>query len=223
MPHAIWYYIVMRQKLKLVALFFGPSINSGFISGILAVVLLAGANYSYLSGSSLVFDFLFGKGTPYDLIQSSKNTASVVNQTVLGNPLLNKILFFGFWMMIGLFVYAAISVLSQSITDTEDDVEQMKYMNARKTKLQHDIYLRLAIRAGGVLAACIYGWIFISIIFPYCVLASRVGLDKLFHISGILYIVISYIVILLALHIVVIIARLIVLRPRVFGEWDNLG
>lgn len=204
-------------------MFLGPSINSGFITGIVAAVLLAGANFSYVAGSSLLYDFLFGKGTPYDLIQTSRDKASVINQTVLGNPLLNKLLFFGFWVMVGLFVYAIISVLSQSVTETEEEVEQMHYIHARKAQIEQDIILRLTFRASGAIAACIYSWIFVRILFPYCIYASRVALNNLSNMRGILYGIMSIGILLVALHIAVIIARVIVIRPRVFGEWDNLG
>ncbi len=210
------------HKLKLTALFGGPTLMSSVVTGIGAVVLLAGANFSYLLRSGLIYDLIFGKGTPYDLIQTSRDTVSVINQTVLGNPLLNKLLFFGFWMMVGLVVYAVISTFGQTLAETGEELKSLRYIHARKTQIEQDILLRLSLRITGVLAAFLYGWLFMRLILPFCVFASRVGLGSLSQISGWFYLLLSLVVLLLALHAIVVIARLIVLRPRLYGGWDGL-
>jgi len=196
---------------------------SGVMTTTLAVVLLVAVNFSYLLRSGVIYDAIFGRGTPYDLIQSSRDTISLINQTVLGNPVLNKVLFFGFWVMVGLLVYALITTFGQSIAETEEEIKSLNYIHARKTQIEQELFLRLALRLGGLLAAFIYGWIFIRLIFPFCVYASRVGLANLSHLSGWLYLALSFVILLPALHGIVIVLRLIVLRPRLYGGWDNLG
>ncbi len=212
----------MRNKLKLTALFCGPTLMSAIATGLGVIVLLAAANFSYLLRSGFIYDLIFGKGTPYDLIQTSRDKAALLNQTILGNPLLNKFLFFGFWMMVGLFVYVLISTFGQTLAETEKELKSLHYIHARKAQIEHDLLLRLALRFTGLLVGFLYGWFFIRLIFPFCVFASRVGLGSLSKASGWFYLALGLSVLLLALHGIVVTLRLIVLRPRLYGGWDNL-
>ena len=210
------------HKLQLTTLFCGPSLASGLVTSLLAIVLLAVANFSFLLRSGLLYDAFFGKGTPYDLIESSRDYVAVTNQVILGNPSFNKVMFFAFWMMVGLMVYALLSTLGQTIAETEEKLKSLRYIHARKAQIEHDLILRLALRAIGVITAVMYGWLFVRLIFPFCVLASQIGFSNLSSISGWLYLLLSFGVLLLSLHAVVIILRIIVLRPRLYGDWDNL-
>lgn len=213
---------MVMHKLQLTALFCGPSLISGLITIVLALMMLAVANFSFLLRSGLLYDAFFGKGTPYDLIESSRDYVTVINQVILGNPTFNKFMFFAFWMMVGLMVYALLSTLGQTIAETEQKLKSLRYIHARKAQIEQDLILRLALRTTGVIAGLMYGWLFVRLIFPFCVLASQIGLSNLSSLYGWLYLTLSFAVLVLALHAVVILLRLIVLRPRLYGDWDNL-
>lgn len=208
------------QQLKLTAAFCGPSLFSAISVCISSVIILLSANFSSLLGSGALYDVIFGHGTPYDLIQNSHDSVAAVNKTVLGNSVLNNILFFAFWMMIGLFVYVTIATLSHSVAETEESLESMHYVHARKKIIQQNILLRWSVRIGGVLAGLIYSWVFFSFLLPFSILASRVALGSLSTIIGWLYLILASIVLVMGLHIFVILIRIISLRPRVFGNSD---
>lgn len=210
------------HKFRLAALFYGPSLVSGLVVGTLAFLILAAANFSYLLRSGLLYDAIFGKGTPYDLIQSSRDNAGVINEAVLGNPLFNKVLFFAFWMLVGFMVYALLSSLSQTINETEQKLKSLRYVHASQAQIKRDIVLRLSLRAIGLISGIVYFWVFIRLILPFCIFATQIGLGNLSSVSGWLYLLLGYAVLLMALHAFVIILRLIVLRPRVYGDWNNL-
>ena len=210
------------RRLNVAVLLFEPSLFSGTVTVIGAFVVLLLANFSYLLKSGLIFDAVFGKDSPVDLIQTSRDTVGSLNQTVFGNPTLNHILFFGFWMMIGLFAYVTIVAIGQSISETDKDLKTLGYMHARKALVERSLFVRIAIRAGGVLGACMYVWVFVRFLLPFCIFATRVGLDQLSKPSGWIYLALGGIVMMLSLHILVIFARLIAVRPRVFGSWDSL-
>jgi hypothetical protein len=199
-----------------------PSLLSGTVTVIGALLLLLVANFSYLLRSGLLYDAIFGKNSSVELIQTSRDTASALNQTVFGNETLNHILFFGFWMVVGLFVYVTIMAVSQSISELGTDLKSLSYIHARKILIEQNLLVRTAIRAAGFLSACIFGWIFVRFLVPFSVLATRVGFSGLEEISGWFYLFLGTIVLILSIHIMVIIARVIVVRPRVFGSWDGL-
>lgn len=209
-------------RLKELVLISEPSLLGGTVVAAASGLILILVNFSYLLKSGFIFDFLFGRGSPYQLIQNSRDFASTLNQTVFGNPTLNKLLFFGFWMMIGLFAYVTIMAISQSISETDADLKSLGYIHARKTLIERNLVVRIAVRLGGILAAAIYGFVLVRFLFPFAIFASRVGFGQLDTVSGWIYALIGFIVLALGLHIAVIIARLVMLRPRLFGGWDSL-
>lgn len=219
--YSFWYYEAMR-RLNITVLLFEPSFFSGTVTVIGAFTVLVLANFSYLLRSGLIFDVLYGKDSPVDLIQTSRDTASSINQTIFGNHTLNQILFFAFWMMIGLFAYVTIMAISQSVSETETDVKTLGYVHARKALVERSMLVRIAIRLGAILGGGIYIWVFIRFLLPFSVYSSRVGLGNLSDVSGWVYLLIGFVVLALSMHLCVIIARLVMVRPRVFGSWDSL-
>ncbi len=187
-----------------------------------SIVLLVVANFYYLTRGGVIYDFLFGKGSPLDLIQSSHTTFSAINQAVFGNPILNKVLFVAFWMMIGLFVYVTLMAIGTSIANTEKSVESMHYIHARRALVEQHLLLRIALQTGGLLAGFMYVWVMLRFLFPFSVFASRVGIGQLSNVMGWLYVALGFIILVLSLHAGVIISRLIAARPRLFGGWDSL-
>ncbi len=95
-------------------------------------------------------------------------------------------------------------------------------MHARKALIERNLFVRIAIRSGGIIAACLYGWVFVRFMLPFSVLATRVGLGQLNNIAGWGYLLLGGVVLLLTLHVLVIIARIVAVRPRVFGDWDTI-
>lgn len=210
------------RRLRLTVLFCSPSLASGVAAVLGAGLLLLIANLSYLLNSGLIYETIFGKGSPYDLVQTSHDTISLLTHTVLSNTLLNKVLFFAFWMMIGLFVYITVITFSQTVSQAGEEVHSLHYIHAHKQLIERNLLVRLALRLGGILAAIIYIWIFLSLLLPFSIFASRIGLAELNRVVGWLYILLSWLVLTLSLHIAVIIVRLISLKPRLFGGWDSL-
>lgn len=212
----------MIPKLKLAALFFGPSITGGATTIVAALALVAGANYSYVVKSGLLYNALLGAGTPYSVVQSSNSAATALHQTVFGNPLFNKFLLYGTWLLAGLCIYGFIMLFSTSFMQAKSDLEQIHYIHARRSQIQHDLLLRTAIRLAGLLIGIALIWLFINFLLPFCVLAARVGLDRLSLPSGWLFLFLGLIVMTMTLHIFIFILRIISFKPRLFGGWNNL-
>lgn len=210
------------HRLKLIALMIEPSTFSGIAVFLLASLIIIAANFSYLLRSGLFYDALYGKGSPVDLIQTSRTSFGAINQTVLGNPTLNKVLFFAFWMMIGLFVYATITTFGQSVVETEEELHSIAYVHARKQLIKRNIVLHVAVRLGCLVITLLYTWLFWRLLMPFCILSSRVGLSSLSNVFGWIYLALGITVMVMSLHAFVIMGRLVALRPRIFGEWDSL-
>lgn len=209
------------KRLQATGLFTSPSALSIGLVVVTAALLLGAANMTFLSDTGLLQNTIFGSDSEFGLIETSASSWSAITETVLGNPILNKVLFFGFWMMIGLVVYAILTTVGQSLAEAGEEFESMKYVHARKQLIEQDLFFRLTVRAVACIGLLLLSWVFFKLVLPFSVIASRVWLNDLSTPINWLYGFLGLTVLLLALHIFVILLRLLVLRPRIFGGWDR--
>lgn len=210
------------RSLKITVLFCEPSFGSGLTVLIGAFLLLGISNYSYLIRSDFISSTLSPKNSGIDALLGGNGTIDTLRDTVLSNPTLNKVLFFCFWMMIGLFAYITLAVIWDGASKTGKDLESSHYIHARRKLIQGQLMVRLAMQIGGILALILFAVLFSSLLLPFSVLATRVGLDSLSTVTGWGYLLLGFIVMVLSLHCFVIIGRIIMGRPRMLGGWDSI-
>jgi len=198
-----------------------PSLASMMATAFVSTLTLGIATQSYLSGSGVVYDFLFGPNSSSELIRSSQSTLSAFNNTVFGNPTLNKILYFAMWMLIGLITYMLLYGLSRGAQSAAEDVEEAGYANTNKKALLRNIGRRLALRLIVFIAWWVYIIFFVKILLPFSILAARIGAGNLPTLGGWLYGLLGLAVLAISLHIHVIFVRLLVLRVRLFNAEDE--
>jgi hypothetical protein len=202
-------------------IFCEPSGMSLILATIGALLMLFAANSGLVANGGFISDLFLGKNSPQDLVESARQTTLEISQLTLGNETLNKILFFGFWMMIGLVVYVAFSTIGHIFIETGQDIGSIHNAGARKAQLEQTILLRLAIRTASFLGLIFFGLLFIKLIFPFSILASRAWLGSLNTISGWLYGLLGLIVLVLSIHVVIVLLRFLLLRPRLLGGWSR--
>jgi hypothetical protein len=210
------------RSLKLPILFCQPSFGSGLAVIFTSVALLVLSNYSYLLRSDLINGTFSPDSSSVDVILATQGTMDTLRHTILGNPTLNKILFFAFWMMIGLFAYVTLAAIWGSVAEANNEAEASHFIHARKKLVQEHMIVAIAMRVGGILALILFGVLFASLLFPFSILAARVGLSSLNTLMGWGYVLLAFAVLALSLHCFVIIGRIIMGRPRMFGGWDSV-
>lgn len=207
------------RKIDTVSIFVSPSIVSGSITLIGAAGLLLITNASFLQNGGFINTLLLGQTSDSGLIAIAEQTRFELSELTLGNPLLNKILFFLFWMMVGLVVYIIINTIGQTISMVTSTIEEQKYFHARKTQIQESFWLRSAVRLAAIIGLLFFYGLFISFIMPFSTLAAQAWLGGLQTVIGWFYGGLGFIVLVLALHVFAVLFRLIALRPRLFGGW----
>lgn len=210
------------RSLKLPVLFCEPSFASGLLVIISSITLLVFSDYSYLLKSDLIRNTFSPDGSAVDGLLVSSGTMHTFRATVLSNPALNKVLFFCFWMIVGLFVYVILATVWDSFSNAGSAIESTHYVHARRDLIQNNLLVRLAIQVGGVLSLIVFGVIFASLLYPFSILSTRVGFSELNTFAGWGYALLGLVVLTLSLHCFVIIGRLIMARPRMIGGWDSL-
>jgi len=184
-------------------------------------LILAVASLSYLAGSGLIYNFLFGSGSSIELIQTSRGTFSAFNNTVFGNPTLNKVLYFAMWMLIGLCVYLILYSLGRGAVNAAKEVEEAGYTNINKKDQLKNFGSRAAARLASLIAWFIYCAFFVKVLLPFSILSVRIGAGNIPALDGWFYGLLGLAVLVLSLHIHLVFARLIALRVRIFHTDDE--
>lgn len=197
-----------------------PSLASAVSVIIFGGVVLTAATFYYLSGSGLIYNFLFGNNSSVELQSQSRSTIVSFSNTVFGNPTLNKILYFAFWMLIGLLVYFLLYIVIKGTSSAVEEIEESKYTNASTKELTNQIIYRLLIRVVLIVSWIIYWILFIKSVLPFCVTATRVGAANLPSWNGISYMLLAGLLFALSLHVHIIFMRLISLRVRLLNSSD---
>lgn len=195
--------------------FVEPTFLSGCLVAFGAVLVLLAANASFLIKSGLLYDTLIGQDSSYQYIQSSYSSSETFSSITLGEPIVDKIFYFGFWFFVGLLIYATFSSFSLVVGEASRDVAELHYVNARKEFIAKRVFLRLVMRTSAIVGLLMFSWVMVRLLLPFCVLAVRVAFSE-WGLAGWLWCIMSFLVMVLSLHLYVILLRLLVMRPRVF-------
>jgi len=206
-----------RSKFLLILL---PSLFSFTANILLAIATMATLSLTYLTGKGTVYDYLFGPGSSADSIASSRSTLSALNNTVLGNAILNKVLYFAFWMVVGLAVYIILYAVLRGTGEAAAELKESNYANIRREKILQDFAIKFSVRVAAVCAWITFVIIFLKVLLPFSSLAARTAASKFISSNGILYSFLGFVVVLLSLHILVVLTRFIFLRVRLFSQQE---
>lgn len=210
------------RDLRFTGLMLKPSLSSLAVSFGLTGTFLGILALSYTAKTGLIYDYIFGPDSSASLIETSKSSIEALNQVIFGNPTLNKILFFGFWMAIGLIVYLTLTGIWSSVNSAYSTVNEINYATAHKLRIDNDLKYRIILRIVAAMLWFIYSVFFLKIFLPFSILCGRISVGTLNLPSGWLYGLISIVVLEVSLHLHVVFARFFMLRPRLIGGWDDI-
>lgn len=205
------------RRMQFFVIFCAPTLLSAILTFVLSILILASANFGFLRRSNILYEIIYGSGSSPDLIRESNIAFNQLNQAVLGNNTLNKILFFGLWMLIGLFVYALLTEVGRTVNRSKEEFDSLKYVNAQKEVIEKDYLYRFLLRSLGLLSLGVYMYVFMKFLYPYGIYAVRVGLNENSRLIGWLSLILGGIVTVISLHVFVVLIRLATLRIRIFG------
>jgi len=200
-----------------------PSVSSGLGVILVAAAVILVAFLAYTAGNGIIYRFLFGANSSTELIQTSRSTIAAFSNTVFGNPLLNKILFFAFWMLVGLVVYMVLYGFIRGTSSAAEDINESHFLNTDRHETVRTFEIRTGIRSIALFGWIIYLVFFFKILFPFSILMTRIGVTDYPAFHAWLYGLSGLIILTSCLHIHVIFLRLIMLRTRLFDSNDVVG
>lgn len=199
-----------------------PSLG-GFVGLIgLTLAVMVGSGLLYVSKSGLFYEYLFGMGSSSELIETSRSTIAVFNNIVFGNPTLNKILFFIFWMVVGLVVYALLSGLGAGFQTAEHAVEESHFVNAKRWQIKSELGLKAVLILIAFGLSIIYTVLLIKFLLPFGVLSARIVAGDVRDITNWAYGLLGFVVLLGTFYFGLVLLRFLLLRPRIFGGWEDI-
>ena len=206
------------MKFKRFRTLLAPSLLSGSLTIVISVAILLGATWSYRTGSGVIYDFLFGRNSSEELIRTSQSAVSAFTSTIFDNSILNKVLYFAFWLLVGLMVYIVLYLLIRGTSSAVEDAREATYTNIQKQEVARSLGLRLGLHLLVAAGWAIYWVFFVKILFPFSILATRSGLSQLPHAIGWIYSPLGLVIMAVSIHMHVVFLRLLVLRVRLYGS-----
>jgi hypothetical protein len=199
-----------------------PSVLSTVSVIVVAAVLLSASDIYYFAHDSLIYDYLFGPHGQITILEEGASGISAVFAALFSQPLGYDVLVFLGALIVGFMMYAILQVSSRGFFIVISTLLNVSLAQATGTKraLEIEIGSRIGFRLTTIVLWFLYWQLSLKIILPFCVLTSRVGTASLDTVSGWLYCLLSYALLVLALHLHVIFIRLFTLRPRLFGGRD---
>ncbi len=210
------------QHSNRIKLLLTPSLLGGLTTVLLSTGVLGIAVYSFLAGKGAIYEYLFGPNSSAELIRQSRGTAGAFGDTVFGNQTLTKILYFAFWMIVGLVVYIILHAVIKGAAVAAEDIQESTYKNVRIREMLTNIGTRLAVRLAVLIAWIIYWAFFIKTLLPLSILLARSGASNLPSPTGWLYGLSGLAILVLCVHIHLIFLRLIMLRARLFESEEEI-
>lgn len=195
-----------------------PSAFSLVASLSLTTIILVSSVLSYSRQNDFLIRLLHGSDGVVSGFEQSKSFIDEMNHLIFGNSILNNVLFFVFWICLGLMSYFVVSFIGQSYETITKHVEKMKYVNAQPKKAVHSLVQRLAVKSVVLIVWLLYCFLFLRFFVPFSILSTRVGLSELPSGQGVLFLIVAYLVLLVCIHLHAILLRLFMLRLRVFGD-----
>jgi hypothetical protein len=199
-----------------------PTLFSGLATALVACLVMF-VQYFSKFGSYSLYGYVFGTDSSIALIQSADSSIKAVTDTVFGNTDLNKVLFFGFWMLVGLCIYVILSSFIKGYEEISDFIHEWGYVHALRKRLAENVLTRIAARAVIAIIGFFFILLFLRFLLPLARLCTIVAGGQLTSLNGILYALLAFSILWLSLHVQVVLLRLFFLRVRLWGTADPAG
>ena len=206
---------------KLDNLLLRPSLFSGVVCALVAIIVPIVVNWSVVLKNTTFYNYFTGPDGLVTELRHTPGTPVTVNDILASKSLGHNASIFVGALAAGVAVFIAVRIVVHLISSVS---MTLKEINAVDTPAKHiverEMERRFVIRI--IVAAIWVLYILISIkaILPSAILASQNGFDEVPVSTGIYDTLFAGSLLFFALHFHVIMLRLLVLKPRVFGGED---
>ena len=197
---------------QLFTLLFIPSWLSLVVCLLLSILISVGSMIidSYKS-STFKVDF-----TTY--ASTSHFTFHISNSKFFSNPIISNLPLIAFWTVVGFIVYLFAINVFRAIGSTAELKDELNYVNANQHDLLWSAAEQLIVHVLVLVVGIVYLLIFVHEILPYAINLALVGSGEAGILLRAIYVILSIFILAVAMHVIVVLVRLFLLRPRIFSK-----
>ena len=152
----------------------------------------------------------------YKYYQAHKTVSnSHLTGTILNNSIINDLPLIIFWAVTGAVIYLIAADIVKAFSSAIELREELDYVHVHRKILIRDTLIKLSIRLIVIAITLPYLIFFFHRILPYAVKLSILATTASNTLMIAMYIVSSILLLSLAIHVIVVLARLLLLKPRV--------
>jgi hypothetical protein len=201
---------------RLIAVLISPSWASGILTVLIGLLVVGGTILLTRIGGATQ-QSLLGLHAVYR--QSSIGVDSdAVGRHLSSNTLFNNAVLFVLWGSVGLVVYSIVQGMANELKSTDELLHELHYVHVDRHKIVRDAVLRAIIRFMALAAWWILAWFMLHKIFPYAIAAAHTSAFRLADTRDGVRTVLGLAYCLVSVHVLIVLVRLTVLRPRLIGN-----
>jgi hypothetical protein len=210
------------RKLAFAGIVLQPSVASSITVVASTVMVFINTIVNIGGSSDQLFRIILGSNTSPELIDTTKSMVSGLAEIIFDNPTVNKLLFFAFWILVGLVVYVFVNGAGSGLNAAQKFYDEEKMIHVHKDKLEQEVLLKLTLIAAAICAWVLYMVVFLKLFLPFSVLSFQVAWGGDLKVSTVLTGLFGFVVLLVTLHLHIVLLRCATLRPRIIGGWDDI-
>ncbi len=204
-----------KDDLNELGVLLSPSWLSGFVAMVASLALVSGASVLlHYNGSSWQL-LLTGQRHQVGAIETNFVDFEHKFDT---NVLISNLPLFIFWAGIGIIVYYLILAVINALRSVAELEEEMKYVHADRHILLRQALLHLFVRISSLVVWIFYVRFTLHLLLPYTIALSYAGSGDSGWLYDILYLISAVALGAITLHVHTVLLRLLVLKPRIFGQ-----
>ena len=204
----IWYDNDMPQW-RLILLLVTPSWLSFCVVTAVTVLVVGVSSWSYFTYNPTFYDFFYGEHGIVTTLELAPGAVEAVQENISNNPVI-----YGVGIVVSAMIAAAIMLFvlrgaergAQAASHLGNDIDRRDY-------IQH-VLLRLLL----IVLWIVYALLSVNVLLPMCLLFTRIGAEDVTSPSGFGLAAASTFLFGMVLHGHIVFARMVCLRPRVFGS-----
>lgn len=194
------------MQARLFLLLLKPSFLSTTVITLVTIIVIGGLNWPYFTYNPALYSFLYGEFGVITALEQSPEGIRQFQDAITSSPILYGVVVLLIALIAGRAAYSFVHGLKATGA-----------FYAGTPAEKQDLLHRIMVRGLILTAWIIYGIISITMLFPFCILLSRIGAETITTANGIIMNIEAFLLFFIGLHIHVILARLFLMRPRVFG------
>lgn len=202
-----------------------PSLFSGIVTCFLGAVLFSVSGWAYVTHSPMFYDYFFGPtGVATTIDETSLQTQEAFSSLVSQSWVYNLVILVGA-VLVGLAVYAFLQTIAKVMFTVSETIEEVQGGDSMtKHSVEKELAIRLAVRVVVAVIWIVHIYLTLTVALPFCVSLVKTGVSLFPSVEGVVYMTLAFAVFFAVMHLHVILLRLLLLRPRVFGgEYVIMG